>query len=268
MTAITLILAQSAATAASGAVTTHSEQKTGKKSGLVELAHSLRVPWDCVREQTTETGMESLDQESSFFGSALADDVEATEAVDDLHLAPEGPSESTFIGENVDKNRHEVISDLFIKHHRNLVSFIARRIGNPDDAHDIVQHAFMEAYRSHARFRGDSNLKTWLYGITLNIMRNHMIRSPWRQHQSLDDAEAAAIPDSMPSQFDAYHAQEDMARVMKAMDHAPEDQRETLCLVAFDGLSYEEAAAQLGVAVGTVRSRVSRLRATLREVRA
>ncbi len=211
--------------------------------------------------------MTLLDQQGGFEELAAAGYDEATEVLADLGLTPFETSETSLVGESVEKNRQKVISDLFVKHHRNLCAFIARRIGNADDANDIVQNAFLEAYRSHARFRGESNLKTWLYGITLNVMRNHLMRSPWRQHHSLDDAEAAAIPDASPSQFDIYDSHEGINRVMAAMEDAPKDQRETLCLVAFDGLSYEDAAAQLGVAVGTVRSRVSRLRATLREVR-
>jgi RNA polymerase sigma factor (sigma-70 family) len=160
--------------------------------------------------------------------------------------------------------RQQVIGELFATHHCNLCAFITRRVGNPDDAHDIVQHAFLEAYRCHGRYRGESNAKTWLYGIALNVMRNHLSRSQWRRQESLDDAELASMDGGMPSLPDALASQQDCIRVLTALEKAPEEQRETLLLVALEGFSYEEAAVRLGVAVGTVRSRVSRLRAVLR----
>lgn len=185
----------------------------------------------------------------------------------DQDWADTGPWTVPHADESADTERRRILTEMFSLHHRGLCAFITRRVGNPDDAHDIVQSAYFEAYRCLPKFQGRSNLKTWLYGITLNIMRNHLSRSPWRDHASIDDPDVEALADAMPSPNDTYRTRDEMRRVLRALEEAPEDQRETLLLVSVDGLSYGDAAARLGVPIGTVRSRVSRLRATLREIR-
>ena len=118
--------------------------------------------------------------------------------------------------------------------------------------------------RAYASFRGESQLSTWLYGIALNLVRNHLSRSPQRlyrfEDQSALDATAGAGPN--PEQ---QYAMSQLVRVLHAeLDELMPEMREVLLLVALDDMPYEDAATLLAVPVGTVRSRVSRARAHLR----
>ncbi|MFM1990948.1 MAG: hypothetical protein RJA99_3905 [Pseudomonadota bacterium] len=164
-----------------------------------------------------------------------------------------------------DRTRTAEVHRLFVEHHKSLLAFISRRMASPDEAHDIVQSAFVEAFRCYGRFSGASSMKTWLFGIALNVMRNHHFRSSWRHATPLDDDGLLTAGETARSPQEAYEVRCTVERVLRGLDAASPDHRDTLLLVAIDGLSYEAAAQRLGVAVGTVRSRVSRLRAALRD---
>jgi RNA polymerase sigma-70 factor (ECF subfamily) len=164
-----------------------------------------------------------------------------------------------------DRMRSADIHRLFVEHHKSLLAFISRRMASADEAHDVVQIAFVEAFRCYDRFSGASSMKTWLFGIALNVMRNHRLRSPWRHISPLDDETLAAIGEQAPSPQEIHEARSTVERVLRRLEDVSPEHRETLLLVVIDGLSYESAAERLGVAVGTVRSRVSRLRSVLRD---
>ena len=160
--------------------------------------------------------------------------------------------------------RDHQFSDLVARHRQRLVRFVLRHVGHAAEAEDLAQQAFAEAARAYASFRGESQLSTWLYGIAMNLVRNHLSRSPQRlyrfEDQSALDATAGAGPD--PEQ---QCAMSQLVRVLQAeLDELMPEMREVLLLVALDDMPYEDAATLLAVPVGTVRSRVSRARAHLR----
>jgi len=155
--------------------------------------------------------------------------------------------------------------DLVAQHGERLHAFVLRHIGQPDDAEDIAQQAFVEAAASMARFRGESQLSTWLYGIAMNLVRNYLSRAPHRVHRIESDEaleDLADASDALDEQLDRARA---LARLTDELSALAPEMREVLLLVAVDQLSYEEAATMLAIPVGTVRSRVSRARATLKE---
>ena len=160
--------------------------------------------------------------------------------------------------------RDRQFSDLVVRHRQRLVRFVLRHVGHAAEAEDLAQQAFAEAARAYASFRGESQLSTWLYGIAMNLVRNHLSRSPQRlyrfEDQSALDATAGAGPN--PEQ---QYAMSQLVRVLHAeLDELMPEMREVLLLVALDDMPYEDAATLLAVPVGTVRSRVSRARAHLR----
>jgi RNA polymerase sigma factor (sigma-70 family) len=163
-----------------------------------------------------------------------------------------------------DLARSAEIHQLYVLHYGALLSFISRRIANPDDASDLAQTAFAEAFQSYGKFSGKSSMKTWLFGIAINVMRNHYYRSSWRHVSSMDDADLAAVMGATPSAQQTYESRLAAHHALCGLSAAAPEHRETLLMVVWDGLSYEDAAERLGVAIGTVRSRVSRLRAALR----
>jgi len=209
--------------------------------------------------------MDGLDYDLS--GRMLALDDSGFDAMSSIDAFIPGGDASVAEDCLLDAERQRIISELFRTHHARLCGFLARRLSNPDDASDLAQGAFVEAFRCLPRFAGRSHLSTWLYGIALNLLRSHLARTHARGCSSLDEAEETDLIDTAPSLHAAFETRAELHRVLDAIASAPPEQRETLLLVAIEGQTYEDAALRLDVAVGTVRSRVSRLRATLRSVR-
>jgi RNA polymerase sigma-70 factor (ECF subfamily) len=133
-------------------------------------------------------------------------------------------------------------------------------------------------FRTIHRFRGNSSLRTWIYRIAVNQARNR--HRFWRRRHRADqislDAHIAVhgdFPGVSAARPDQVLAQKELAaRLQHALGGLPFDQRTAIVLREIDGLSYEEIAYSLGVAIGTVKSRLTRarlaLRAELREARA
>lgn len=144
-------------------------------------------------------------------------------------------------------------------------------LGTRDEALDLSQEVFLRVFRTLATFRGQSSLRTWIYRIVINQARN---RQRWfrRRRQSdqvsLDDhqqvhGELPERPDQVaPDRL--FLRKEAAARLWNAMERLPFDQRTAIVLREFDGLSYEEIAFSLDIAVGTVKSRLTRARQALR----
>lgn len=143
-----------------------------------------------------------------------------------------------------------------------------RTIGNRDDAADATQEAFVSAYRSIGTFRGGS-FKAWLLRIAVNACYDVLRRRQRRPAGSLDelneqgDVEVAA-PDGLGPEAAAIGA-ETAGAIEAALATLPADQRVLVLLCDVQGLSYEEAADATQVALGTVKSRLSRARARLRD---
>jgi RNA polymerase sigma-70 factor (ECF subfamily) len=160
--------------------------------------------------------------------------------------------------------RDELFQGLVQAHGTRLYRFIIKNIGNPGDAQDLAQQAFLEAVRSYSSFKGQSELSTWLYGIAMNLVRNHLSRAPHRRYEVADESvlDDMACPALAPDE--EVEQSERMRHLQLALEDLPESMRSILLMVAVDELSYEAAAALLTVPVGTVRSRLSRARAALR----
>ncbi|KXU29851.1 MULTISPECIES: sigma-70 family RNA polymerase sigma factor [Sphingobium] len=126
-----------------------------------------------------------------------------------------------------------------------------------DAADDLVQETMMKAWAARARFVAGTSFKAW----TFTILRNHYF-SQMRRKRFVGDWDDVVADRKL-----AAPAGQDMSvelrDMMRALAELPDPQREALILVGAGGLSYEEAAEIMGTAVGTVKSRVSRARATL-----
>lgn len=151
------------------------------------------------------------------------------------------------------------------EYRRSLYYFVLRRVGNPDEAEDLAQQALVEATQHIHRFRGEAEVSTWVHGIALNLARNHLSRSPQRRmvFESDEVLEESESPNSDPC--DKAIQRQALVHLSEALRSLPEGSVQALMLVAVDGLSYEDAATELGVPVGTIRSRVSRARAEVRQ---
>lgn len=160
---------------------------------------------------------------------------------------------------------------LVTDHQRMVYQLSLHLLGEPQEAMDLSQEVFLKVFRTLPQFRGQSALKTWIYRIVVNQASN---RQRWwrrrkRQHQVPLDVHVEAhgdLPDDRPSLMpDRVFGQKETAGVVwRALDGLPFDQRAVIVLREIDELSYDEIADSLGVAVGTVKSRLARAREQLR----
>jgi RNA polymerase sigma-70 factor (ECF subfamily) len=160
--------------------------------------------------------------------------------------------------------------ELVAEHQRMVVQLAVNLLGDRDEALDLSQEVFLRVFRTIHRFRGQSSLRTWIYRIALNQARNR--HRFWRRRHRADqvslDQHIAAHGDfesGGEAGPDRVLAQKQLAQqLQQALDELPFDQRSVIVLREIDGLSYEEIAFSLGVAVGTVKSRLTRARQALR----
>lgn len=158
---------------------------------------------------------------------------------------------------------------LVTDHQRMVYQLGLNLLGDSQEALDLSQDVFLRVFRMLHQFRGQSSLRTWIYRIALNQASN---RLRWwrRRHRasqvSLEDAPSRELPgpphSTMPDRL--LQQQEIAGRVWTALDALPFDQRAVVVLREIDGLSYEEIGSALGLAVGTVKSRLARGREQLR----
>jgi RNA polymerase sigma-70 factor (ECF subfamily) len=135
-----------------------------------------------------------------------------------------------------------------------------------DLAHDVTQETFLKLYKTLSRFRGQSRLSSYLYRIATNAGID-AARKRAQHPVSSGDAQADLLTVEAPQTAnDGPDAGEVNAAVQAALQKVDPVFRAAFALVDLDGLSYEEAAVQLGVPVGTVKSRVFRARGELREL--
>lgn len=158
------------------------------------------------------------------------------------------------------------------RYHSRIYRFLLRHAISTAEAEDLTQEVFIQAYLGLASFNGDSRYLSWLTGIALNLVRNFATRSPWRfmeiGFEALAEGNEPASSSTTlgggnPEMAAAFSAA--LAALANHLGQLPAEGRESLMLVAFEGLSYEEAAVVLGEPTGSVKSRVSRSRKQLRE---
>ena len=153
-----------------------------------------------------------------------------------------------------------------------IYNLALRMTGNPDDAAELSQEAFLNAWRGLPRFQGESSFSTWLYRLACNacidFLRRTRRRSAGVVCLSLDDAAGTGyseLPDSRDSPEQALERKDLRGAIDAGLSTLSEDHRQILVLRELEGLSYGEIARMLGLEEGTVKSRLSRARDRLRK---
>lgn len=154
--------------------------------------------------------------------------------------------------------------EIVARYRDRVYRFVVVKVKDRTVADDLAQDAFVEAYRSLARFDGRSRFSTWLCGIALNITRNYLNRAPERKYSFAPSAVMDTMASPASSPLDDTLRAERLESLERLLDALPADLREPLLLVTLDELSYEEAGRLLGIPAGTVKSRVFRARRELR----
>ena len=175
----------------------------------------------------------------------------------------------------------EAFGVLIAQYGQPLYSLIARSLNDPADAADITQEVFIKVFRSIRTFHGEASLRTWLYRIALHEASNQ--RRWWGRHKKQEltlDAPAggdpeegdeglclsATLADRGGSPFQQACDAELKARVEDALRKLPEAFRTVVVLREMEGFSYEEIAEIVQAPAGTVKSRLTRGRAALKQI--
>ena len=167
----------------------------------------------------------------------------------------------------------EAFNLLVTRHERSVYNVALRYMRSVDLAEDVSQDTFVRAYRALHTFRNDAGegFRTWLLSIAANRARDVLRARARRPAESMDarleDDDSGWEPEShTESPLDFASRDELAARLEWALGRLAPDQRLTVVLSDVQGHSYEEVAQITGVAVGTVKSRLNRGRARLREI--
>lgn len=161
----------------------------------------------------------------------------------------------------------EAFDDLVRRHQVEILNLVRALTAGDVDADDLAQEAFVRAWRGLGRFRGDSTFRTWLYGVTVNVVRTHYAKRKrfqrlfWTASRQAEDADPLDRAATDPGTEDALIMRNGIDRALATL---PGELREAVTLRDVQGLDYREIADVLGVPIGTVESRIFRARQKLR----
>ncbi len=189
-------------------------------------------------------------------------------------LSVQATDESAFI-DSLRAGNASAFDTLIDRYSGDIYALLFRITENAEEAGDLTQETFMRALRSIKSFRGDAEIKTWLFRIAINESRN---RFRWwkRRRREVTISLDATIGDSEQTVSDTLSSRSESPEeialrhereyaIKAALLEIPDIYREAVILCDIQGLSYEETSSALGVGVGTVKSRISRGREELRK---
>jgi RNA polymerase sigma-70 factor (ECF subfamily) len=156
--------------------------------------------------------------------------------------------------------------DSIVEEHSSFVYNVAyRMMGNPEDAEDVVQDAFISAYRAFERFRGESRVTTWLYRITTNAALMKLRKTKLARTLNQTGVEDIEIADWSNTPERGAANSELKAKLREGIDQLEPDLRAVVVLRDVEGLTNQEAAEILDISVSALKSRLHRSRVLLRK---
>jgi len=186
----------------------------------------------------------------------------AGEDVTDLKPVALGRASDEDLMRRTQRGDRQAFSLLYERYSASVLSYLYRMMGNVEDVESIAQEVFLRAFRFAATYRYPQKLSTWLFTITRNLAINYSRRrkrSPVRNvtELNLDGVDINGDPYQVAQRAtDDVEKQEEIARVLKALDDLPTDQKEVIVLGVFQDLSYAEMEEITGTKAVTLRSRM------------
>lgn len=157
--------------------------------------------------------------------------------------------------------------DLVDRNRRRAYFTALRFVGNRDEAYDLSQEAFIRIYRARERYDGSSPFHAWFHAIIRNLARNHIRKRSVRLRYAAENPPSReAFPSAPGSPERALAESEAKHAVWEAIERLSADHREIIILRHFEDRSYEEIAEILGIAAGSVMSRLYYARRRLRDL--
>lgn len=168
--------------------------------------------------------------------------------------------------------------ELFERYQRRIFSLAYGMVHDRDNAEELVQEAFLKAYRNLDRFHGNSSFYTWLYRITMNVGIDFLRREKKRQgsvdyddrlahHEEVNKGDFPLVSSIGTQTPGRVQGRNELAeQIRKAMDQLSDKHREVILLREIEGLSYAEIAETLDIRKGTVMSRLHHARQNLQRM--
>lgn len=178
-----------------------------------------------------------------------------------------------FLIKKAKKGDSAAFSALMEQHFAMIYNLALRMSGNPDDASDLTQEAMIKLFKNIGAFEGKSKFSTWVYRVAANTCLDELRKIKRKKAVSLDaeyETEDGSVgyeaEDTAPTPDVSAERSELKSIVAKAVSRLGEEYRTAVILRDINGLSYTEIAEVIGCSVGTVKSRISRGRANLKEI--
>lgn len=175
--------------------------------------------------------------------------------------------------EKLRAGNEEAFRRLVTEYSAGIYSMLLRLTDNAEDASDLTQETFLNAFKAIGKFRGESGIKTWLYRIAINRSRNRFRWWKSRRRSKMVSIDSVKVDDERPLHETLEGktpdpetlaiSSERQYQLRTALASLPENFREAVILRDIEGLSYEEIAEAVGINVGTVKSRIARGRGEL-----
>jgi RNA polymerase sigma-70 factor (ECF subfamily) len=144
---------------------------------------------------------------------------------------------------------------------------LARRLtGNEEDARDVVQEAYLRAWRAIGKFRGEAQFSTWLYRITANAAATHLRKRKRHRAEPLDEVVEPTEIRHEAQPATAAESADSLQRISIALDELPPKLRSLVVLKDVYGLPHEAIADELGISVAAAKVRLHRARRKLRDL--
>ncbi len=164
--------------------------------------------------------------------------------------APTGPATDRFVA-------------IYEQHYRRIAAHIYRRLGQRDATDELTAEVFLAAFRNRRQFRGDVGIEFWLLGIATFTVSRHLRR------RTLERRTRALLAPLFPTHAApdrSADSRDELRHTRAAIDSLPASQQAVVSLHCLEGIPLKEVAKTLAIAEGTAKSRLSRARATLRQV--
>ncbi len=182
-------------------------------------------------------------------------------------------SESEYI-KRCQEGDSEAFGELVTLYENKILNYCYRMLGNRTDAEDATQEVFVKLYRFIGSFTGQSAFSTWLYKIAFNVCLDYLRKNKKHTsdtvslHQQNAEGEEFLlnIEDKGLTPYESAQMSEAQRALALALEQLSEDQRRVVVLRDVEGLSYEEIGEVMGIAEGTVKSRINRARLALKKL--
>jgi RNA polymerase sigma-70 factor (ECF subfamily) len=183
------------------------------------------------------------------------------------HLVSTPVSDEELLVDYRGQGNRLAFEELVHRYEKELYGYLRNYLGDPEMAEDVFQQTFLQIYLKCDQFEPERKLRPWLYAVATNQAIDHQRRFGRHRMTSLDrrmgkgeDSDTGAFVDLFDSAsrgpVEESESLEQADAIRRAVDNLPEQTRQVVLLVYFQGLKYREAAQALGVPVGTVKSRL------------